>query len=42
MKSKEHFNQFFYVFLLILKHYKGMNWKLREFQTTIQDYNPKG
>ena len=24
-----------------MKHNKGMNWKLMEFQTTIQNYNPK-
>ena len=29
---------YFYSFL---KHYNGMNWKHREFQTTIQNYNPK-
>ena len=29
---------YFYSFL---KHYNGMNWKHLEFQTTIQNYNPK-
>ena len=29
---------YFYSFL---KHDKGMNWKLRQFQTTIGNYNPK-
>ena len=33
-------NDFMY-FYSFMKHYKGMNWKLKEFQTTIRDYNPK-
>ena len=27
MKGKEHFNQLFHVFLVILKHYKSINQK---------------
>ena len=33
-------NDFMY-FYSFLKHYNGMNWKHWEFQTTIQNYNPK-
>ena len=41
MKSKANLKQWFHVLCSFLKHYKGMNQKLRALQTIIWNYSPK-